>query len=100
MGCEADLYFIYRFTYHATYLDVGAEHEICSVYAGKPQTSISPNKEEIDAHLWINFTDLDEWVHSSPDIFTPWFRLEWEKLRGTSISTELSVLGRASPAYK
>ena len=78
IGCEADLYFIYRFTYHATYLDVGSEHEICSVYVGKPQTSISPNREEIDAHRWINFEDLDEWVVSSPDVFTPWFKLEWE----------------------
>ena len=100
MGCEADLYFIYRFTYHAAYLNVGAEHEICSVYVGKPQTSVSPNRAEIDAHRWINFEDLDEWVVSSPDAFTPWFKLEWEKLRGTSISTELSVLGRASPANK
>ena len=98
MGCEADLYFIYRFTYHATYLDVGAEHEICSVYVGKPQGSISPNREEIDAHQWINFEDLDEWLDSSPEVFTPWFKLEWRKLRGASISTELSVLGRASPA--
>ena len=98
MGCEADLYFIYRFTYHAAYLNVGAEHEICSVYVGKPQTSVSPNRAEIDAHRWINFEDLDEWVVSSPDAFTPWFKLEWEKLRGTSLSTELSILGRASPA--
>ena len=98
IGCEADLYFIYRFTYHATYLDVGAEHEICSVYVGKPQGSISPNREEIDAHQWINFEDLDEWVDSSPEVFTPWFKLEWSKVRDASMSTELSVLGRASPA--
>ena len=98
MGCEADLYFIYRFTYHATYMDVGAEHEICSVYVGKPRGDISPNREEIDAHQWINFDDLDEWLDSSPEAFTPWFKLEWKKLRGASISTELCVLGRANPA--
>ena len=98
MGCEADLYFIYRFTYHATYMDVGAEHEICSVYAGKPRGNISPNREEVDAHQWINFEDLDEWVDSSPEVFTPWFKLEWNKVRDASMSTELSVLGQASPA--
>ncbi len=98
IGCAANLHFIYRFTYHATYLDIGAEHEICSVYVGKSQGTINPNRKEIDAHQWIKFGDLDEWVHSSPEVFTPWFKLEWNKLRGPSISTELSVLGRANPA--
>ena len=97
MGCAASLHFVYRFTYHATYLDVGSEHEICSVYVGKAQGTVTPNQEEIDAHQWIEFEDLDEWVNTSPEAFTPWFKMEWNKLRGSSISTELSVLGRASP---
>ena len=47
LGCTAELDFVYRFTYHARYLDIGSEHELCSVYVGTTSELIKPNEREV-----------------------------------------------------
>jgi len=98
LGCEAALDFIYRFTYQACYLDIGSEHELCSVFVGTTSESINPNDSEIDEHKWIDYDSLDKWIHDEPGSFTPWFKSEWELMRSGTLSAELSGLGRNSPS--
>ena len=98
MGCDAELSFVYRFTYHAKYLDIGSEHELCSVYVGVTDDVIVPNSREIDDYKWVDYERLDQWFAAEPALFTPWFKMEWATLRGTTMANALSVLGDANPA--
>ena len=98
LGCTAELDFVYRFTYHARYLDIGSEHELCSVYVGTTSELIKPNEREVDDHQWIDYLALDTWTQAAPDSFTPWFKSEWQLMRSGALRDELSGLGLNSPS--
>ncbi len=83
LALDLPLHFLYRFEYHARYRDVGAEHELCSVYVGKlpaPQT-VAVNPLEVAAWQWLDCTELDARVAANAPELTPWFVLEWTRLR-------------------
>jgi len=74
---------LYRFEYRAHVEERGAEHELCWVYVGsvdEPER-VDPNPEEIAAIEWTVPEDLDRRTQASPRQFTPWFLLEWQRLR-------------------
>ena len=79
---SAELEFVYKFTYQANYEDRGAEHELCHVLLGRQQVEPRPNRTEIAAIRYLAPQQLGEEMARSPDGFTPWFRLEWERLSG------------------
>jgi isopentenyl-diphosphate delta-isomerase len=98
LGCRASLEFVYRFMYHARYLDIGSEHELCSVYVGTTSDFIRPNDQEVDDHQWIDYQALDSWTQDEPGLFTPWFKSEWQLMRSGTLRNELSGLGINSPS--
>lgn len=83
LGVAADLSFVYQFEYQADFDGKGSERELCSVFVGRidDANALAPNPSEIEACRWVSCTDLNRWVSLSPDQFTPWFKLEWERLR-------------------
>jgi isopentenyl-diphosphate delta-isomerase len=83
LGVDTDLDWIYRFQYQARYGEVGAERELCSVYVGVIERSapLAPHPEEIDDWAWAAPAALDRAMAETPERFTPWFRLEWRRLR-------------------
>lgn len=83
LGVTADLKFLYQFQYSATFDDTGGENELCAVFVGKLEDhqAILPNPNEIADWGWIRCSSLDIWVRRSPESFTPWFKLEWARLR-------------------
>ena len=82
LNLTADLEFVYKFRYQATYGELGAEHELCHVFLGRIDDDVRPNEEEIAAIRFVSaealYTELTEY----PERFTPWFKLEWDALTG------------------
>jgi isopentenyl-diphosphate delta-isomerase len=81
LGIRSELHFLYKFQYQARYQDVGSENEICSVYLGVSDDEVRPNRHEISAWRWIGAERLDEEMRSNPASFTPWFTMEWQRVR-------------------
>jgi isopentenyl-diphosphate delta-isomerase len=62
----SELEFLYKFQYQASYEDIGSENEICWVYVGMTDDPPATLDDEMDA---------------TPEIFTPWFQMEWARVR-------------------
>ena len=81
LHAEAALEFVYRFEYQAGFDEAGSENELCHVFLGRLASAIEPNQNEIEAVRYISCAALDDELASSPERFTPWFRMEWQTLR-------------------
>jgi isopentenyl-diphosphate delta-isomerase len=81
MGITGELEFLYKFQYQARYEDIGSENEICWVYVGMSDDEPEPNANEISDRRWVAPAKLDLEMDATPEIFTPWFRMEWERVR-------------------
>jgi len=82
LGASADLKFIYKFRYQARYLDLGSEHELCSVYVGQIEREcIRPNPSEVAQWKFVTPEETDTLILDASARVAPWFRLEWKALR-------------------
>lgn len=81
LGLDCPLEFLFKFQYQAKYGTLGAEHELCWVYIGFSDASVRPNVNEIDAWRFVAPADLDREIVARPQDFTPWLKLEWQRLR-------------------
>lgn len=81
LGIACELTFLYQFKYQAKFEQVGAEHELCSVFVGQTDATPAVNPNEIRAIKYISVDDLDNDLVDNIDIYTPWFKLEWQTLR-------------------
>ena len=84
LAIDAELLYLYKFQYHAQFGDLGAEHELCSVFVGKVAgpVAIDVNPSEIADWRWFDCTETDRMVAEKPEYVTPWFVMEWQRLRG------------------
>jgi isopentenyl-diphosphate delta-isomerase len=80
LGITSTLEFVYKFSYEARYKDLGSENENCSVFLGRCEQAIRANQSEIAECRFIAPKDLLAEISTSGDKFTPWFRMEWQKL--------------------
>lgn len=81
LGMQCDFQFLFKFQYQAQFDAEGAEHELCWVYAGRTDASPVANIHEIAAMRYVAPDALDEEIAAHPARFTPWFKIEWERLR-------------------
>lgn len=81
LGMTADLEFVYKFSYQADFGELGGEHEFCWVYVGRATSEVRANTSEISDWRWISPAALDAEMVAEPKRFTPWFKLEWERLK-------------------
>ncbi len=83
LAIDAELHFLYKFQYQADFGAQGAEHELCSVYVGKVEApvAVDVNPSEIADWRWIPCAETDRLVVEEPDFVTPWFVMEWQRLR-------------------
>ncbi len=81
LGLHAPVSFVYKFEYQAKFGTQGTEHELCWVYVGQTSQNPTINTTEIDEWRWISAADLDAELTATQDQFTPWFKLEWQRLR-------------------
>lgn len=87
LGMRADLEFVYKFRYHARFADKGSENELCSVYLGRSDDDIRANTTEIAAIRHVPISVLAQELQTSPQVFTPWFKMEWDQLSTTFAET-------------
>lgn len=80
LGMEAELQYVYKFQYQAQFDENGAEHELCWVYLGRCSDAPQANVHEIADWRFISVPDLEQEMAAYPERFTPWFKMEWEKL--------------------
>jgi isopentenyl-diphosphate delta-isomerase len=81
LGLDAELEYVYTFTYHASYEDKGSEHETCSVFLGRATGDVATNENEIAAVRWVSADELDQALADEPERYSPWLKLEWARLR-------------------
>jgi isopentenyl-diphosphate delta-isomerase len=82
LGLTAELSFAYKFEYTARYLDEGTEHELCWVYTGITADEPVINTTEIMNWRWVAPEELTQSLAADPGGYTPWLKLEWERLTG------------------
>jgi isopentenyl-diphosphate delta-isomerase len=80
LNIEAELEFVYKFEYQASFGDAGSENELCHVFLGHAPAEIHPNDHEIAATRFVSADDLEREFAQSRDTLTPWFILEWRAL--------------------
>ncbi len=73
--------FLFKFLYHARFADLGAEHEVCSVYVGSVQVPGAINPDEVAEYRFVEPDVLDRALADEPQHYTPWLRLAWTTLR-------------------
>ena len=81
LGIETPLKALYKFQYTASYENIGSENEMCSVLIGKSNDLISPNENEIAEWIFVDVDELDEDMQKAPERYTPWFKMEWERIK-------------------
>ncbi len=81
LGLEAPLQFLFKFQYQAQFDAEGAEHELCWVYAGYSSGQPKVNVNEISGLRFIAPDALDAEMAARPEAFTPWFKIEWARIR-------------------
>jgi isopentenyl-diphosphate delta-isomerase len=80
LGIDVEPQFLYRFRYRARYLDIGAEHELCSVLAARTSEPVRVNPAEVADWRYLAPDDVTAELARNPECYTPWFHLEWGHL--------------------
>lgn len=99
LGFACPLEFIYKFQYHAEFGDAGSETELCWVYVGRSDAPVHVNPTEIAAWRYVKPAALDREIADTPERFTPWLKMEWQRLRGEFVS-RLPGATAASPRQR
>ena len=81
LGLACPLHFLFKFQYQAQFDAAGAERELCSVFIGRSSGRVKVNRAEIREWRWITTAALEaELAGREAGRFTPWFRIEWERI--------------------
>jgi len=83
----AELEFIYKFCYQARFGELGSEHELCHVLLGRMHGEPRANTTEIAALRRVSAAELDREFRERGELFTPWFRMEWQRLQADFAAT-------------
>jgi isopentenyl-diphosphate delta-isomerase len=81
LGMSSEFTYLYKFQYKAEFGELGSENELCWVFIGFSSDPVKANENEIAATRFISPEELDRELESYPDRFTPWFKMEWLRLR-------------------
>jgi isopentenyl-diphosphate Delta-isomerase len=81
LGLACPLQFLFKFQYQAQFDATGAERELCSVFIGRCAGRVKVDPDEIHDFGWISTATLEAEMRGPQAArFTPWFRLEWERV--------------------
>ena len=80
LGISTPLKHLYTFEYTASFGDIGTEHEMCAVLIGKSDDPVRVNPNEVAEWRFVSINDLTAEMARHPQQFTPWFKMEWERL--------------------
>jgi isopentenyl-diphosphate delta-isomerase len=94
IGLETPLRFLFKFLYQASFKTIGSENELCSVYIGTTDVPITANPEEIAGWRYIDLEELDRDIKADPEIYTPWFKMEWQRIRQNHMKEVESLIDK------
>ena len=81
LGLTCPLLFLFKFQYQAQFDNVGAEHELCSVFIGRSDGGVRIDHHEIADWRWVSPEGLAaEMRGAGAERFTPWFTMEWDRI--------------------
>lgn len=81
LGADCELTYLYKFEYQARFKDVGSENELCWVWVGFVEAEdIQANPNEIAEWRFFSKDELDHELATNPDAYTPWMKMEWERI--------------------
>lgn len=80
MGIEIPLSVAFTFTYRATFDNGLVEHELDHVFTGQTDQAPVINPEEVATYRWASLSDIETELQSTPEKFTAWFKLIYEKV--------------------
>jgi isopentenyl-diphosphate delta-isomerase len=80
LNVSASLEFVYKFSYQARFGEAGSENEMCSVFLGRLDGEPQANTTEIEEMRFVSADTLSDELAANPNMFTPWFKLEWQRL--------------------
>jgi isopentenyl-diphosphate delta-isomerase len=86
LGVECELSYLYKFVYHEKFGDIGSEYENCWVFAGKFKGTLQADLEEISDWRFVTPDELTAEIAANGDIYSPWLKLEWERIRTEFLS--------------
>jgi len=81
LGVQPPLRYLFRFRYQARFGEIGAEHELCSIYVARTEATVSVNVNEVAETRHISPEQLDLELREQPAAYTPWLKLEWPRIR-------------------
>lgn len=81
LGLNATLKYLFKFQYQARFMDAGSENEVCYVYVGRNNGIVRVNRDEVADWKYMDLEELDRAIATRPELYTPWFKMEWERLR-------------------
>ncbi len=80
LGLSCPLQFLYKFQYQVSFQAAGSENELRSVFIGATDQTPRIDHSEIAAWRWVSPERLSDEFEDGADRFTPWFRLEWQRV--------------------
>jgi len=80
MGFDTALARVFSFIYEAKFENGVTEKEYDHVLFGRWDGTPIKNPAEVADYKWIAKNALTEDIKKNPEIYTPWFRIAWEKL--------------------
>jgi isopentenyl-diphosphate delta-isomerase len=86
LGIVCPLTYLYKFKYHARFGEIGSEREYCWVYYGHYAGALDVNVNEIADWRYVAASRLDAELAASPELFTPWLKLEWAEIEARHLS--------------
>lgn len=81
LGIACGLRRVYKFLYSAEFGNEGSEREVCSVFVGRCDDEPVLNFDEVEEFRWVDVEELLREVLVSPELYTPWFKMELAELR-------------------
>jgi len=93
LGVSSRVSFLFKFEYKAAFKDIGTEHELCWVWAGKiEEKNLSFNPSEIEAIRFVFPEELDSELARNGDQYTPWIKIEWQRIKEEYMSSIKDIL--------
>jgi len=92
LGVTPKLQYLFRFEYQADFGELGAEHELCSIYIAKSDGPISVNVNEVDDWKFIDVVELERELENNPSDYSPWLKLEWPRIRAQHWDTVAALI--------
>ncbi len=81
LGIVVSPKWLYKFEYEARFGDLGSEHELCYVFIAASDATPKLDPSEVAEFRYLSAAELDAEIAIAPDTFSPWFKLEWARVR-------------------